>query len=771
LSEANIPWLEPTPVEVPNAISSLVGGPPFLAEALVRRGLVDTDRLRGFLDPKFYTPALPAELPDLALAADRLEQAIRSGEHIGVWGDFDVDGQTATTLLIQALRSLGANTSYYIPIRARDSHGVALPALKDFLATGIDLLLTCDTGITAHAAADFARSQKVDLIITDHHLLADTLPDALAVVNPQRLPAGHPLATLCGVGCAYKLAEECLRRANRGEEAARLLDLVALGTVSDLALLLDDNRYLVQSGLERLRSEPRPAIVAMLEQSRIDPAQITEEQISFTLAPRLNALGRLDDANPAVPFLLAASAVEARPMAARLEALNARRKLLCDQVFQACQAQLSQDRSLLDHPVLILGHPAWPAGVLGIVASRLVDLYRRPVILLATPAGEVARGSARSVEGINITQAITTAESLLTGYGGHPMAAGLALEPAKIPDMHRAVDQSVAQQQAATHVAVADLVIDAFVPLGDLSIEMVELLDRLAPFGPANPPLILASQNLKLQNQVTFGKNGEHLRLMVEDNAGVARKVTWWQGAGSPLPEERFDLAYTVHSSHFRGKASVEIEWVAIRILPESLPLRSQRPIQTIQDERHQLDPLASLRRMLEKPDTLVYAEGEHSLPDRAVDRCHLSPAANLIFWSVPPGRSELLAILDQVAPRQVTWFGIATTPDKPETFLNRLSGLVRFALKQRAGRVVVSDLSTATGQREQTVRLGLAWLAARGHITIQPDGENELQIYAGGAPDPAAAARIERDLVFMLQETTAFRAFCQKVDLRLLFE
>jgi single-stranded-DNA-specific exonuclease len=771
LSDLSVPWLEPTPVSVPAEIRDIIGGPAFLAEALVRRGLNDPNRLRAYLDPLAYQPAEPDTLPDLALAADRLEVAIHKGEHIGVWGDFDVDGQSATTLLVQALTLLGAKVSYYIPVRARDSHGVALPAFQEFLKSGVELVLTCDTGITAHEAVNFARSQQVDFIITDHHLLPEILPDALAAVNPQRLPQDNPLGGLCGVGCAYQLALECLRRAGRGDEAAGLLDLVALGTVADLALLSGDNRYLVQLGLERLRSTPRPAILAMLEQSRIDPAQLTEEQIAFTLAPRLNALGRLDDANPAVQFMLSQSVAEARPMAARLEALNGRRKLLCDQVFQACEAQLAQDRASLDHPVLVLGHAAWPAGVLGIVASRLVDLYRRPTILLTTPDGEPARGSARSTEGINITQAIGAAESLLLGYGGHPMAAGLSLDAAKIPDFQRIIDRDVTQQQNSHHVAVADLEIDAYVPLGDLSIEFVTSLDRLAPFGPANPPLILATQNLKLQNQVTFGKNGEHLRLMVEDSSGVSRKVTWWQGAGSSLPEGRFDLAYTVHSSNFRGQSTVEIEWVAIRPIPESLPLRTQRPIQTIQDHRDKLNPEAVLQTLLAQPDTLVYAEGEQTLRGRSVDRCRLLPAANLVFWSAPPSRKELLDILDQVAPRQIAYFGISATADKPEPFLNRLSGLVRFALKERGGRVTVPELSAGMGHREQTVRLGLSWLAARGHLSYEPDGQGGLLLKKDGINDPEAVARIEHDLNYMLQETAAYRAFCQKTDLHALFE
>jgi single-stranded-DNA-specific exonuclease len=770
LSESGLHWIEPAAVVVPPEIRELAGGPWFLAEALVRRGLADPVQLRGFLDPHHYTPTPPSDLTDLSLAADRLEHAIRHNQHIGVWGDFDVDGQTSTALLVQALRGLGAKVSYYIPVRARESHGVALPALQTFLQQGVELILTCDTGVTAHEAAIYARAQGVDLIITDHHTLPDELPIALAVVNPQRFTQPSPLSGLCGVGCAYKLAEELYRRANRAAEAGDLLDFVALGTVADLAQLSGDNRYLVQRGLERLRSAPRPAIAAMLELAEVAHALLSEEQISFTLAPRLNALGRLEDANPVVPFLLATSLAAARPMATRLEGLNARRKLLCDQVFQAAQAQLVRDHSLLARPVLLLAHPNWPSGVLGIVASRLVDLYHKPVILMTTPPGELARGSARSVEGINITQAIASAAPLLSNYGGHPMAAGLGLDPAKIPEFQRTLERSVTQQSGAQPI-LDSLAIDSFLPLENLTLDLVEALDRLAPFGPGNPGLILATRSLSLQSHSAIGKSGEHLQLIVEDAGGVSRKVMWWQGAGSPLPEGRFDLAYTVRANNYRGQRAIQVEWVGFRALQESLGVAQPKTPRSIQDLRDQLDPLAALGPWLARPEAAIFAEGELDpvLRGRAVDRYHVEAAATLVLWSLPPGRTELQALLDSADPRQVVWLGVNTAADQLTPFLTRLSGLVRYALKNRAGQITLPELVAATGQRERTLRKGLAWLTARGHITCQLDDTLVITLTPGAPPDPAALPALERDLNYLLQETAAFRAYCQKADLQTL--
>ncbi len=758
-------WVEAAAVSVPPEIHQLAGGPLFLAEALVRRGLSDPDRLRGFLDETQYQPAAPTELPDLALAADRLEEAIRRKQRIGIWGDFDVDGQTATAVLVHALQSLGGPVRSYIPVRARDSHGMALPALQAFCATGLDLIVTCDTGITAHAAADYLREQSIDLIITDHHTLAPTLPHALALVNPQRLTHPSPLATLCGVGVAYQLVTELYQRAGRAGEAAALLDLVALGSVADLAGLTGDNRYLVQSGLRLLRASPRPAFQAMFELAEVNPAQLNEEQLSFILAPRLNALGRLEDANPAVPFLLANSLAAARPMATRLEALNAQRKMLCDQVFQAAQAQIAQNPGMADRPVLLLSHASWPAGVLGIVASRLVELIHRPVILLTAPPGELARGSARSIEGINITQAIAAAAHLLTGFGGHPMAAGLSLEATRIGEFHRALDLAVTAQPAGLQPQ-PELLIDSYLPLENLTLDLATAIERLAPFGPGNRPLVLATRGLKLLGQSPVGKSRDHLQMLVEDPTNATRKVMWWQGAGLPQPEGRFDLAYTVRANNYRGQPGIQVEWLAFRPIEGEPALRSTRHPVAVEDLRGVENPPASLAPLRAQPNLLVYAEGEHGLASPVIDRFHITLTENLVVWSIPPDRAELRHLLESANPRRVYWFGISTSTDQALPFLTRLSGLIRFAVRQRQGQVTLAELAAATAQRERTVRLGIDWLVARGYLTYQNNETEVLRMSIGGNSNPEQAAQTERDLAYLLQETAAFRAYCQTADL-----
>ncbi len=642
-------WTELAEIPVPEELRVAVGGHPLVAQVLARRGILSEAAARAFMDPQAYQPADPLELPGMQAAVERLQRAIELGEEVCVWGDFDVDGQTATTLLVSALSELGARVRYHIPIRAVESHGVNLNVLKTILDDGANLVVTCDTGIAAVDAAAYAISRGVDMIITDHHDLPSPdepggqpeLPQACAVVNPKLLPAGHALAALPGVGVAYQLADELYRQAGRPGGSEQYLDLVALGIVADVALLAGDTRWLLQRGLEALRQNSRLGLQEIFKLNELDPAHLTEDHIGYLIAPRLNALGRLDDANPIVELLTTQDTGRARLLALQLEGLNARRRLLSNQVFQAARAQIDQDPSLLDGSVLVLSHPEWPSGVIGIVASRLVEHYQRPAVLISSPPGETGRGSARSIEGINITAAIAAHQDMLQQFGGHPMAAGLAIQPDRIPEFRRALSRTV-QRMMGDAPRDASLKIDGFVGLNDLSLDLVADLDRLAPFGPGNPPLNLASRSLVLTGYAPVGRNDEHLQLTVEDEMGNARRVIWWQGAGWPLPEGRFDLAYSVRASTYRGRRDVQVEWIHARPLEQAAmtPAAAPDPVEVI-DYRGEAHPLAILQQIQRQEDVLVWREGEAVSRLEGADRFHLHACRALVIWTSPAGPRE----------------------------------------------------------------------------------------------------------------------------------
>lgn len=768
-------WIEPRPVHVPDAIQALVGGHPLVAETLVRRGITDVDVARAFLDPAYYRPAPATEIPHIIPAAERLERAIRQGETVCVWGDFDVDGQTATTILVSTLKDLGARVRFYIPHRRKGGHGVHRPILQRLIAEGIDLLLTCDTGITAHDAVVYARGQGVDVVITDHHDLPEQLPPAQAVVNPKTLASTHPLRDLPGAGVAYKLAELLYERAGRPADVTRHLDLVALAIVADVATQSGDVRYLLQRGLEALRRTRRPGLRAMMEVAGIRAERLTEEHIAFELAPRMNALGRLDDATVAVEFLSTTDLSRARILALQMDGLNTRRKLLCDQVLQAAEAQIAQDPSLLEYNALVLSHPDWPDGIVGIVAGRLAERYQRPAILIATPPGEVGRGSARSVEGCDIHAAIAAHGDLLEGFGGHPMAAGLAIAPERIPRFREALSEAI-RAMGVPGPRRATLPVDGYVPLSDLSLDLVAQLERLAPFGPGNPPLILASRGLVVKRFRTLGRTGEHLRVTVEDDNGEARSVLWWRGDVADLPSERFDLAYTVRASDYRGRREVQIEWVDVRPVEAPRPAAILRPhpatVQVV-DYRQAGDPYRVLQELRATADGLVWVEGEERVALAGRDRWALEPAPSLVIWTPPPAPSDLAMALRVVSPQTVYLIGAGRPPDRPSEFLERLAGLVKYGLKAYQGRLEIAALASATAQREATVRVGLAWLEAKGAITLQEEDENDGEVVwitiGSGEADRRPLAWAENQLHDLLAETRAYRAYFRRVDAKVL--
>lgn len=769
-------WIEREDVPVPAEMQAALGGHPLVLQTLVRRGLTDLASARAFLNPEYYSPTAASELPDLEKAAQLLMNALQGGKKICVWGDFDVDGQTSTTLLVSTLRELGGEVSFHIPVRDRESHGVNLPELEKIIDSGAELILTCDTGITAHQAAAYARQRGVEMLITDHHDLPPELPEASAVVNPKRLPSQHPLATLPGVGVAYKLAEELCRRFGREKECERHLDLLALGVIADVAYQQGDVRYLLQLGLEALRHTPRLGLLKMMELAGVNPKSLTEEHIGFLLGPRLNALGRLADPNLSVEFFTTQDAARAHVLALQLEGLNEQRKLLTSQVFQAALAQIEADPTLLQTPVIVLAHPAWPAGVLGIVASRLVDHYAKPAILISVPPGETGRGSARSVEGIDISAAIAAQSHLLASFGGHPMAAGLAFSPGpdvteRVTQFRRALAKTI-HQMAGEAPLEQRLSIDGYLPLASLSLEFVADLERLAPFGAGNPALTLVAPGMKLQKSSPLGKNDEHLLLEVTDQSEQSYRVIWWQGAGWKLPEGRFDLAYRARSTTFSGQTELQIEWVDSRpAQPETIDIQPVRTLEIV-DYRHERDPYQRLKQLqTETPELQVWREGESGEVRLGRDRLCLTRAPALVIWTAPPGNAELKAALEQVNPRVIYLFGFEPGNDQPQLFLERLAGLVKYALKTEGGWIQISRLAAATAQRATAVQAGLAWLEARGALTILRQEDDQVCLQPGAGVASGDLPALNAGLKTILEESAAYRRYFKRADKDALFD
>jgi len=760
-------WLDPQPVEIPASFSDL-NLPLLIQQTLLRRGINSKEEAETFLYPE---KVLSTPFPNIESAVEIINHHIEQKNKICVWGDFDVDGQTSTAVLVQTLQALNANVIYYVPIRGKESHGVHVESLTRIIDNGAKLILTCDTGITAHEAIDFANAHGVDVVITDHHDVGETLPNAKAIINPKLLPENHPLKTLAGVGVAYKLAEALLENRESGNgnrelsdsqvtNPESLLDLVALGLIADVALLKDETRALAKKGIEQLKNTNRLGLKTIAELSNTKLETLTEETIGFTFAPRLNALGRLGDANPAVELLITNDSARARVLATQIEGLNAQRRLLTSQVYQSAEAQLKENPKLLDEPAIVLSNPSWPGGVVGIVANKLVERYHKPAILLNESDDGILRGSARSIEGLHITEAIASQKNILLGFGGHPMAAGLSLKKDDLLQFRKGLGKALEKQAKELSILFQleepTLQIDAWLDLSDLNIDFADSLEMLAPFGAGNPELTLATKNVTLKSKSEIGKTKEHLRINIEDENGNTQSVLYWGGAGTDLPENgsKIDIAYSLRASSYRGQRQVNLQFQDFRVVEEAVAEIRESGFE-IQDFR--------LKTFDLQPSTLIWAEGADK--SKGKSRFELTQADEFAIYTTPPSPAELRKALEIVQPKTIYVFGVLPSEEKPEEFLNRLAGLCKFALNKKEGKTTIQELASAMASREIAVEIGLQWLVANGGLTVNVDEGKVILSNEKQEKNPYLQAELFVALRGVLNETSAYRKYFATVE------
>ncbi len=731
---------------------------PLLAQLLVQRGISTVEAARAFTDPTAYQPAPPADLPDMDTAVSLLRNATTAQTPILVWGDFDVDGQTSTALLVSILRKFGANVRYHVPHRLTEGHGIRSENLAEELRAGAKLIITCDTGIAAHDAVDTVHAAGAQIIITDHHDLPDTLPPAEAVINPKRLPADHPLRELPGVGVAFKVAE-ALSAANGEPTAADdLLDLVALGIVADVALQTGDTRYLLQRGLQTLRRAGRLGVRALCEISNLQAETLTAEHIGFWLAPRLNALGRLGDATQGVELLTTDDWGRARILAAQLDALNDRRKLLVDRTVVQALGMLADAPSLAEQNAIVLAARDWHPGVLGLVCSRLVGQLHKPVILLTRRDGQL-RGSARSIAGCDIHRAIKTQADLLDAFGGHPMAAGLAMPENRLNDFRHGVSAALAECVAQFQ---PELTIDAMVKLADLNADLLATIQQLAPFGAGNPPVTLAVNDVRVERTTVFGRTRAHRRVTVADKTGSTAQLIWWNSADTPPPDGTFDVALTIARDDFRG-GDVQLVWQDARLREKPVA----RPKRHVEDWRTAENP----RDLLNLPDAIFWASEKLPGAARLTRLETLSPPLKtLVIWQAPPGDDVLREMVSQLQPEKVLVVARLSALDTASTFMAHLMGLIKFALAHDAGQLAIANIAAAMVHREATVRLALDWLIARGKLRTIARTEEMMVVRADNASPRADASTLQIALRDLLAETAAYRAFFRTARMDALF-
>lgn len=542
-----------------------LGVPPLLAQCLVNRGLNDPTAAASFLRPRLKHLADPDRIPNLSRAVERLWRAHDAGEPLVIFGDYDADGVTATALLLQVMRPLGWTVEPYLPHRLDEGYGLTRDAVANCLQRfPVRLLLAVDCGSTAVETIAWLNEQGVDVIVLDHHQVTDPPPAALALVNPQLGPEG-PEGTreLCSAGLAFKLAHGLVRRgrAQNREAAERfdlkpLLDLVALGTIADLVPLTGENRMLVTAGLERLNGRARPGVRALADVAAVK-GDIRPWEVGFQLAPRLNAAGRLEDATEALDLLMAEDATRAEGLAHALDARNAERQNLergiAEEVIGALRARFNPAHDF----AIVEGQLLWHVGVVGIVASRVLQEFYRPTLILGGD-GHEWRGSGRSIEGFDLAAALRECDDLLLRHGGHAMAAGLTVRPENVPALRTRLNELARRTLRPDQLRPA-LRLDATVNLDELTEAALAELDRLQPFGQGNPVIQVVVPGLSHRRPPQrVGRGQQHAKFWVGDG-GTAVEVVWWGGGDKPWPEGRFDLAVVPQMNEFRGHRRTQL--------------------------------------------------------------------------------------------------------------------------------------------------------------------------------------------------------------------
>lgn len=544
---------------------------PLLVQLLWNRGIDDPDRVEAFLAGEARVDN-PFRIKGMNEAVERIRRAIRQGERIAVYGDFDADGVTATALLVQTLTALGAFVRPYIPHRVDEGYGLNNNALAELEREGQRLIITVDCGIRSVDEVAFANRLGLDVIVSDHHSIGPELPPALAVINPKRRDCPYPDKGLAGVGLAFKLAQALLRSQRQApigngqavdlaEEA--LLDLVALGTVADLAPLLDENRMLVRRGLAQLNRTQRPGLQAMMGVAGAAPGQVNAGAIGFALGPRLNAAGRLDSAMLSYELLLTDDVFKASQLAGQLNALNVRRQQITAEAFAQAQAQIEAEDT--DGYLHLAASEHFLAGIVGLVAGRLVEHYYKPAIVIEL-GPQQSRGSARSIADFDITAALDrcASEGLLVRHGGHAAAAGLTVENRKLPLLSARL-RAIAAEELAGKDLRPPLLIDQEIALGEVDHAVLGLLQEMEPTGYANPQPKLLSRGLLVRDARKVGADGAHLKLTVSDPAAGPRSniafdaIAFRQGHWHGHLPRHVDLVYSLEENTWNGNRRLQL--------------------------------------------------------------------------------------------------------------------------------------------------------------------------------------------------------------------
>lgn len=528
---------------------------PIIAQLLAQRGFDSPEKAKSFFYSSLGDQHDPFLMDGMETAVKRVSKALERNEKILIYGDYDVDGTTGAALLYMFFSKLGADVDYYIPDRLKEGYGISITGVEYAASSGYTLLISVDCGVAAHKEISFASTKGIDTIVCDHHEV-EVSPEAIAVLDPIKPGCSYPFKYLSGCGVAYKFAKAVSMKLGKDELPDQYLDLVAIAAAADVVPLVGENRIFVQAGFSAIARHPRAGIKALFESSRVDHTKLTTGQVSFNIAPRINAVGRLGDAKRAVELLITDNEDIAAEFAQVLESENFHRKILDEKTFNEAKELALGMLAKGDRNSLVLHSEAWHPGVVGIVASRIVETFYRPTIMLATVDG-VIRGSARSVVGYDIFAAIKACSDSLLQFGGHKFAAGLALAPENLDRFVNAFEEVVAKT-ILEDMKTPVISIDADLDLNDINGDFMKTLKMFEPFGPHNAKPVFRSSKVYLSDARIVG--GSHLKMKLKSNSVVYDAIKFRNGDTIVKAGSRLDVVYSVDENHYTGSVSYQLQ-------------------------------------------------------------------------------------------------------------------------------------------------------------------------------------------------------------------
>lgn len=570
---------------------------PLTAYMLVSRGITDDLEIEEFLDPNSPLMVDPFSFADMDKAVERIESAIDGYEKIAVFGDYDADGITATALLYSYLVSRGANVVLYIPDRLTEGYGLSCDAVSELSGQGVKLIVTVDNGVSAIEEAILAKTLGVDLIVTDHHKVGDELPQAVAVVNPHREDCPSEFKELSGVGVAFKLVS-ALEGGDEDSMLDEYSDLVAIGTVADVVLLRGENRSLVRNGLQAINTSPRLGLKALLEKAGNNGKKLGAASAAFTICPRINATGRMGSAYKAIDLLLCEEEDRAQELAEEIQHMNTERQRAETEIFDGVVKKFSENPSLIHDNIIVVDSEGWHQGVIGIVASRIVERYGKPAIVISRMGSE-ARGSCRSIEGFSIFEAISSVSDCLTHFGGHTLAAGIGLQSDRIEEFRTRINEYTADIDMPFPVQK----IDCRLNLASVSLDILNALDILEPFGAGNPQPCFGFYGVKIEDYSSIG-DGRHIRLVIS-KGGIKTNAVWFGMQEKMFAFQRgdiVDIAANLDRNIYNGETRV------------SISIKNMRPSNT--DETKVLNGQRLFERIA-STSPLTFEQALEAIPER----------------------------------------------------------------------------------------------------------------------------------------------------------